>query len=116
MTKLVCILNKENIYDINEDIKKVVVESITDWREVSDSGYNALHFYCAHCDLLLLERLDSTKFLFDDFLKAAIEFENKEKLQAEKRRVAAEKRRLSLHKNKEIREKKRLEELKNKYD
>lgn len=101
------------------DDYKRVIESITDWSEVTDEEYKLLRSYCNNYDYDIIERKDVEPSFILKTIAQAKEEAKKHQEEIEKQREEQErKKQAALLKKKaktEAEEKKLLEELKSKY-
>jgi len=77
MTKLIAIIRGRELHDYES--YSMIIESITDWSEVSDEDYQILkqHQYNGG-DFTIIERIDSEEFIsktVEDYLKKARKLE-----------------------------------------
>lgn len=116
MSKKIAILKEYNFYD--DEYCRKLIESISDWTEVSDDEYNSLVRWQVKGDYTVITRLDSDEFIkksVQDYLKWAEAEEKRKSVEAENRaRKREEKERQKLAKAEEA-EKKLFKELSKKY-
>lgn len=107
------------IYDSGYDGYDKVIESITDWSEVTEEEYKLLYSYCINYDYEIIERQDiKPDFLLKTIEQAKVEAKkHQEKLDKQKEENERKKQAALLKKKAktEAEEKKLLEQLKSKY-
>lgn len=115
--KKIAIVSPKLDYDYESNDR--IIESITDWSEVTDEEYKLLYAYCRNYNYSIIERKDiQPEFILKTIAQAKEEARFlQEKLQKQKE-IAEKKKQDALLKRKaktEAEEKKLLEQLKSKY-
>lgn len=112
MSKKIAIIKEYNHYD--NDYNEKLINSISDWSEVSDEEYKMLVSYQIKGNYTLIERIDSPEFIkktVGDYLEWASAEEKRKMFLAEQRA----KRKILKTTKKEEEERKLFEELSKKY-
>ena len=117
MTKLIAIVKPKRI-DCYDDYS-VLVESITDWSEVTDEEYALLYNWSNKYDYTVITRLDKQPDFLPKTISAALEEAKKEQEYLEKQKQEAQKlkleRELKRRARNEKKERELLEALQEKY-